>query len=99
MLDYDWPGNVRELENAIYKALLLAENTEINLPQYQKKNKSGLASKGLFKSLEDVEKEYIEKVLKHCNGKISGENGASEILGLKRTTLLYRMNKLGIIKP
>ena len=51
-----------------------------------------------FRTLEEMERAYIEEVLAHCGGKISGKGGAAEILGMKRTTLISRMEKLGIRK-
>ena len=48
--------------------------------------------------IEEMERSYIAEVLAHCGGKISGKGGAAEILGMKRTTLISRMEKLGIRK-
>ena len=47
-------------------------------------------------TLEEMERQYIQRVLDHCGGKISGKGGAAEILGLKRTTLISKMDKLGM---
>jgi chemotaxis protein methyltransferase CheR len=51
------------------------------------------------KTLDEVERDYIVRVLEQTHWKVSGENGASEILGLDRSTLRARMRKLGIVKP
>ena len=51
------------------------------------------------KTLDEVERDYIVKVLEQSQWKVSGKNGASEILGLNRSTLRARMRKLGIVKP
>ena len=51
-----------------------------------------------LRTLEEMERSYIEEVLSHCGGKIAGKGGAAEILGMKRTTLISRMEKLGIRK-
>ena len=48
--------------------------------------------------IEEMERSYIEEVLSHCGGKIAGKGGAAEILGMKRTTLISRMEKLGMRK-
>ena len=48
--------------------------------------------------IEEMERGYIEEVLAHCGGKIAGKGGAAEILGMKRTTLISRMEKLGMRK-
>ena len=52
-----------------------------------------------LKTMETIESEHIVRVLEHTNWKVSGKNGAAEILGLKRGTLIARMKKLGIQKP
>jgi formate hydrogenlyase transcriptional activator len=95
MLDYDWPGNVRELENAMQRAVLLADNGVINtLPlgdgQHQGPQKEKLVT------LEEMERKYILKVVSACGGKIAGPGGAAEVLGLKRSTLNSKMQKLWI---
>lgn len=48
--------------------------------------------------IEEMERSYIAEVLVHCGGKIAGKGGAAEILGMKRTTLIFRMEKLGMRK-
>ncbi len=48
--------------------------------------------------IEEMERSYIAEVLAHCGGKIAGKGGAAEILGMKRTTLISRMEKLGMRK-
>lgn len=97
MLEYNWPGNIRELENVIHRAVLLAEDKEINIdPIKQKQGKTVCMSK--MDTLDEMERKYILQVLDMCNGKISGPSGATEILGLKRTTLTSKMEKLGIVK-
>jgi len=96
LLNYDWPGNVRELENVIQKAVLLAEGNEITLKNFE----PGRGSKGIgvetIQTLEEVERNHILKVIGYCDGRIAGPNGAAALLGLKRTTLLSRMEKYGI---
>ena len=96
LMDYHWPGNVRELENIIEKSVLLspADNFSIIMPELLANVE--LVQEFSYKTLAEVEADYIKKVLAHCRGKIAGEDGAAAILGLKRTTLLYRMEKLGI---
>ncbi len=93
---YDWPGNVRELENIVERAVLLSsgEQLEVDLPLRSLENDNhpfvGLPT------MDELQREYIEYVLDRTGGKLSGPGGGSEILGLKRTTLVARMKKLGL---
>ncbi|MHC1760759.1 MAG: sigma-54 interaction domain-containing protein [Negativicutes bacterium] len=96
LLNYEWPGNVRELENMVQKAVLLSQGSEIVISELELHNTEPSMHKSSIQTLEEVEHNYILKILKHCNGKIAGPNGAAELLGLKRTTLISRMNKFGI---
>ena len=95
---YDWPGNVRELENIVERALIISMGKKLELG-----NSLPQAAKGPKKSnlctLEELERNHILKVLKQTHWKVSGENGAAKILGLKRTTLEARMKKLNISRP
>ncbi|HTL09977.1 MAG TPA: sigma 54-interacting transcriptional regulator [Chitinophagaceae bacterium] len=98
--NYDWPGNIRELEHLIERSVLLSETDtikDIHLP-IQKPRSSSPIEPDAFKAqtIFEVEKEYIMKVLKHVHGKISGEGGAADLLGIPPSTLHSRMKKLGI---
>jgi transcriptional regulator with GAF, ATPase, and Fis domain len=101
MLNYNWPGNVRELEHVIEKAVILSEGRTISIQIAKAINHSVNAASldaAEFKTLKELEGQYILKVLKHCNGKVRGEDGAAAILDIKPTTLESRMKKLGIKK-
>jgi transcriptional regulator with GAF, ATPase, and Fis domain len=96
---YDWPGNVRELENVIERALilslgetLLVDERTFALPV------NGRAEPGGW-SLEDVERAHVLKVLGLCGWRIAGRGNAAERLGMNRSTLRSRMEKLGIERP
>ncbi|MGC6387440.1 formate hydrogenlyase transcriptional activator FlhA [Ewingella sp. S1.OA.A_B6] len=99
-----WPGNVRELENVIERAVLLTRGTVLDL-QLPELNYS-LSTLPVVEPLartqpvahlsDDDERERIIAVLKETNGVVAGPRGAAQRLGLKRTTLLSRMKKLGI---
>ena len=93
---YDWPGNVRELENIIERSVLLSskDRLEIDLPLNTLKKANDPFSD--IPTLDALEERYIRHILESTGGKIGGPGGASEKLGLKRTTLLARMKKLGI---
>jgi formate hydrogenlyase transcriptional activator len=91
-----WPGNIRELENLIERAVILSPGPElrINLDEMR------IAQPDLIvpgqQTLFDVEREHIRHVLHDANGVIGGKHGAASRLGLKRTTLQYKMKKLEI---
>ncbi len=97
MLEYGWPGNIRELENVMHRAVLLADGEEIRIDPIKKK-KGAVLGAAKIDTLEEMERKYILQVLDLCNGKISGPGGAAELLGIKRTTLTSKMEKLGIVK-
>jgi transcriptional regulator with GAF, ATPase, and Fis domain len=100
LMDYRWPGNVRELSHFIERAVILFDGNRITFPDLCQTSGPDLHSESLgSESLDDIERHHIEKVLNSTYWKISGPRGAASILGLKRTTLLARMKKLGISKP
>ena len=92
---YPWPGNVRELHHAIEGAMIMAEGKKLNF-ELPKISGSTLND---FKSLEEMERDYILRVLKAKNWKITGEDGAASILGKPSSTLRSRMKKLGLKRP
>jgi len=100
-----WPGNVRELENVIERAVLLTQGPVLNiqLPELRYFSQQSVVAHAADVSTttpQDEGDEYqrILSVLRETNGVVGGPRGAAERLGLKRTTLLSRMKKLGI-KP
>jgi formate hydrogenlyase transcriptional activator len=97
LLDYHWPGNVRELENIIERAVINSPGPKLRLGDELKKAVKG--SSITQKTLEAVERDYIVQTLEQTHWKVSGKNGAAEILGLDRSTLRARMRKLDIRKP
>ncbi|WP_220676388.1 formate hydrogenlyase transcriptional activator FlhA [Klebsiella pasteurii] len=94
----EWPGNVRELENVIERAVLLTRGSvlQLSLPEMSIEPEP-LAAEVLPEEGED-EYQLIVRVLKESNGVVAGPKGAAQRLGLKRTTLLSRMKRLGIHK-
>jgi chemotaxis protein methyltransferase CheR len=97
LLDYQWPGNVRELENILERAVINSSGPKFRLvDELQKPHKDLTTAK---KTLNEVERDYIVRVLEQTNWKVSGPNGAAEILGLDRSTLRARMRKLDIRQP
>ncbi|MBZ4037647.1 sigma 54-interacting transcriptional regulator [Flavobacterium sp. 17A] len=96
-----WPGNVRELENMIERSILFAKDDTIRqmtFPEIFIAVSETSKTEFQIKTLQEVEREHILKVIKKCNGRISGPQGAAVLLGLPATTLASRMQKLGIKK-
>jgi transcriptional regulator with GAF, ATPase, and Fis domain len=108
--NYHWPGNVRELQNIIERAVISSRcgSVKFDLPVPQASGsslktpiKKNGDSAGRILTEEDIrlqEKANIESALKHTGWKIYGTGGAAELLGLKPTTLLSRIKKMGIVK-
>jgi chemotaxis protein methyltransferase CheR len=95
--DYQWPGNVRELENVLERAVISSSGPKLHLADELKNPHKDLAT--TQKTMEAVERDHIVRVLEQTNWKVSGKNGAAEILGLNRSTLRARIRKLGIHPP
>jgi formate hydrogenlyase transcriptional activator len=94
---HDWPGNIRELQNVIERAMVLSPDSVLRpamteLKQMSKQQPSAAASQ----TLAAAERDYILDVLKQTDWLIGGRAGAAMRLGLPRTTLVYKMQKLGI---
>ena len=90
-----WPGNIRELENLIERAVILSPGPElrVNLDDLKTEQTAPTAAGD---TLQAVEREHIRHVLHDTNGVVGGKHGAASRLGLKRTTLQYKMKKLEI---
>ncbi|MBA4055996.1 MAG: Fis family transcriptional regulator, partial [Marivirga sp.] len=100
LTNYDWPGNVRELEHLIERSVLITQgNTikKVHLPT-AKNTSFRLSENRALKTFEDNERDHILFILQKCNGKIYGQGGAAELLGLKVSTLNSKIKKLGIKK-
>jgi formate hydrogenlyase transcriptional activator len=98
---YPWPGNIRELQNVIERAVILSQGRVLNVPLSDLKPKqlqNGPASIGHL-TLEEMERRHILAVLEQTNWVFAGPNGAAARLGMKRPTLQFRMQKLGISRP
>lgn len=97
---HEWPGNVRELQHVIERALILTRGVELAFDE--EFLASGLAGQGsppCIEKLEDAERAHILKALELVGWRVSGTGGAAERLGLKPSTLEFRMKKLGITRP
>jgi formate hydrogenlyase transcriptional activator len=91
-----WPGNIRELQNFIERSVILTTGNNLSLPLEKTMQPAPSASQQLPVTLEDAERVHICSILKQTNGVIAGPNGAAARLAIKRTTLYFRMQKLGI---
>jgi transcriptional regulator with GAF, ATPase, and Fis domain/tetratricopeptide (TPR) repeat protein len=96
LMDYDWPGNIRELQNIIERAVILSTKEDLVIDLPDKFNNCATQFFRGHPSLDEMQRRYIKYVLDKTGGKISGHGGATEYLGLKRTTLQHRMKKLRI---
>jgi transcriptional regulator with GAF, ATPase, and Fis domain len=90
---YNWPGNVRELENAVERAMVVAQEPELREPDFtlKAKNCAGLGI-GDVRNLEDVERAHILRVLDECSG---NQTRTAEVLGIDRVTLHHKLKKYG----
>jgi transcriptional regulator with GAF, ATPase, and Fis domain len=95
--NYTWPGNVRELRNCIERAMIMTSGPTLKITPTHLR--ADIAIHGENMSLQDLEKNHIEKVLKNVGWRISGPRGAAQILGLNESTLRSKMKKLGIKRP
>ncbi len=96
---YRWPGNVRELQNVIERAVILSPDTVLRLPPAEwQRSRSAPDAPTSSETLEEVEREHVLQVLRDTKGVIGGPQGAAARLGLKRTTLLSRMARVGIAR-
>jgi formate hydrogenlyase transcriptional activator len=95
---YHWPGNVRELQNLIERAVIRSDNGVLPNPlsTQQKNTVPPTPSSG---TLRDHEAALILRTLRAAEGMIAGPQGAAARLGVKRTTLITKMKKLGIYRP
>jgi formate hydrogenlyase transcriptional activator len=91
---WHWPGNIRELENFVERSVILTHGSALQVPVGELTNGSKAAP--LHESRDTSERNEILRILKDSGGRVGGPDGAAARLGLKRTTLISRMKKLGI---
>jgi formate hydrogenlyase transcriptional activator len=100
LVRYRWPGNVRELQNFIERAVILSPRNVLRAPTSELDPFSAHKGASLpMTGLEEVERDHILRALESSNWIVGGRNGAAARLGMKRTSLVYRMQKLGITRP
>jgi formate hydrogenlyase transcriptional activator len=105
---YDWPGNIRELQNLIERAVILSPGPTLDVPiaalgARRPMPAAGAAAStapaGGAETLEEADRRHIVAALERTNWVIAGPAGAAAQLGMKRSTLQFRMRKLGITRP
>lgn len=100
LVQYRWPGNVRELRNFIERAVILSPHRLLQVPiaelePFSAPNRSILPMTGL----DELERDHIIRALELSNWVVGGRNGAAQRLGMKRTSLVYKMQKHRIVRP
>jgi formate hydrogenlyase transcriptional activator len=96
LMQWRWPGNIRELENFIERSVILSEDDRLNPPLCELREEISRQPSDPDGTLRDREREHIIEILRQTRGALSGPAGAAARLGLKRTTLQYKMQRLGI---
>ncbi len=95
LTSYQWPGNIRELQNFIERSVIVSSGSVLRPPLASLKSSAEAESLGAI-TLEQAEREHILKTLEQTRWVVAGPNGAAARLGIKRSTLYFRMQKLGI---
>jgi PAS domain S-box-containing protein len=99
LVEYHWPGNIRELENVIERSMILSPGPDLLLAESLSAPPAVDRPETFSGPLKEVDRAHIVGVLEECKWKIKGADNAAERLGLKPSTLRYRMKKLGIERP
>jgi formate hydrogenlyase transcriptional activator len=95
LASYQWPGNIRELQNSIERSVILSTGAVLRPPLAELKRCAEVESTEAI-TLEEAEREHIRKTLEQTRWVVAGLNGAAARLGIKRSALYFRMQKLGI---
>jgi formate hydrogenlyase transcriptional activator len=98
LADHSWPGNIRELQNFIERSVILSTDSVLYVP-VEELNRARANTRPGMRTLAEVEREHILQTLRETDWVVGGLHGASTMLGVKRTTLLDKMHRLGISRP
>jgi formate hydrogenlyase transcriptional activator len=98
LMQWEWPGNVRELENLMERSVILSEGNALRVPLVELQARSPASGDETDRNLDSAERQHIIRVLRETHGVLSGPDGAARRLGLKRTTLQSKMQRLGITR-
>ena len=97
---YPWPGNIRELQNLIERAVILSHGPVLQIPLQDLDNRTApRRDNGKDQTLEAAERAHILAILKETRWVLAGARGAAARLGMNRSTLQFRLKKLGIVRP
>ena len=96
---YHWPGNIRELQNFVERSLITSRGDTLTPRASEVQALLSIGQEEAPVTLADAERAHIQRVLDETNWKLSGRDGAAARLGLPRTTLIFRMQKLRLTKP
>ena len=96
---YPWPGNVRELQNLIERSVILSPGSVLRVPLEELRAADDRSLTGQVRTLEEADRKHILEALEATDWILAGPRGAAARLGLKRSTLQFRMAKLGITRP
>ncbi len=99
LMRYPWPGNIRELQNIIERAVILSPGPVLQVPLTDLTSRAAPARLMPQDTLEEAERKHILAVLEETRWVLGGPNGAAARLGMKRSTLQFRLSKLGISRP
>jgi formate hydrogenlyase transcriptional activator len=100
LVRYRWPGNVRVLQNLVERAVILSPHTVLRAPTWELEQFSGQEGSNMpMTGLDEIKRDHILRALEASNWVVGGRNGAAGRLGMKRTSLVYKMQKLRINRP
>jgi formate hydrogenlyase transcriptional activator len=101
LVRYEWPGNIRELQNLIERAVILSKGATLDVPTSALRPASVAVRERRYgvATLEEADRRHIVEALERSNWVVGGAAGAAALLGLKRSTLQFRIRKLGITRP
>jgi formate hydrogenlyase transcriptional activator len=99
LMKHHWPGNIRELQNFVERAMITSPNSTLSPRAIELQNLLSAAHSSNPITLADAERAHIERILNESNWTLSGRSGAAARLGLPRSTLISRMQRLGITRP
>jgi len=98
LVRYPWPGNIRELQNIVERAVILTKGTDLQIPAGELKV-ARTETRTQAQTLQDAERQHVLQALRETGWVVGGPRGAAVRLGMKRSTLQFRMQKLGISRP
>jgi formate hydrogenlyase transcriptional activator len=97
LVHHGWPGNVRELQNVVERSMVVSSGSVLSLSRPTEPRRA--ESSGATRTLAEAERDHILQALRTADWVLGGPHGAAVRLGVKRTTLLYKMRRLGIDRP